>query len=61
MLEKNLKQCCKTRNRNGCRAANGTGGCASAGKTEANWLGFGAATNAKNRSRTAGLKATGAV
>ena len=51
----------ETRNRNGCRSASGTGGCASAGKMEAKCLGFGAETKAKNSSRTAGMGRTRAV
>ena len=56
------------KDRNGSTAASGTGGCASAGKREAKWLGFGAETKSKTvcgprygadaRGRTAGWKAT---
>ena len=51
----------ETRDRSGCRAASGTGGCASAGKMEAKWLGFGAETREKNSSRTVGMGRTHAV
>ena len=51
----------ETRNRNGCRSASGTGGCASAAKMKAKRLGFGAETKSKNSSWTAGMGWTRAV